>query len=132
MAYTITIDRTRFAFPDLRTVLAKASPRRSGDELAGVAADGPVERLAAQMALADIPLKDFLATDILGVPGDEVTDLIFDRHDATAFAPVSSLTIGAFREWLLTPGVTGEMLASLERGLTPEMVAGVSKIMRNQ
>ncbi len=132
MAYTITIDRTRFAFPDLRTVLAKASPRRSGDELAGVAADGPVERLAAQMALADIPLKDFLATDILGVPGDEVTDLIFDQHDATAFAPVSSLTIGAFREWLLAPGVTGEMLASLERGLTPEMVAGVSKIMRNQ
>ncbi len=132
MGYSVNLDSTRFAFADLKTLLAKASPRRSGDELAGIAADGPVERLAAQMVLADVPLKDFLDTDVLGVDGDEVTDLIARQVDIGAFASLSGLTVGAFREWLLAPETDGATLAALTWGLTPEMVAAVSKIMRNQ
>lgn len=132
MAYATTIEGTRFTFPDLRSLLAKATPERSGDQLAGLCAEGPVERLAAQIALADLPLKTFLAEELIPSDKDEVSDLIARRHDAAAFAPVSSLTVGAFREWLLAPAADARALAALSPGLTPEMVAAVSKICRLQ
>ncbi len=132
MAYATTIEGTRFTFPDLRSLLAKATPERSGDQLAGLCAEGPVERLAAQIALADLPLKTFLAEELIPSDEDEVSDLIARRHDAAAFAPVSSLTVGAFREWLLAPAADARALAALSPGLTPEMVAAVSKICRLQ
>ncbi|KGB81661.1 ethanolamine ammonia-lyase, partial [Rhodovulum sp. NI22] len=112
--------------------MARATPQRSGDELAGIAASGPVERLAAQMALADLPLSEFLRHDLMQVDDDEVTALIAARHDARAFAPVASMTVGEFREWLLDPAVQHDQLQALTWGLTPEMVAAVSKIMRLQ
>ena len=132
MAYRITLEQTRFVFPDLKTLMARATPQRSGDELAGIAASGPVERLAAQMALADLPLSEFLRHDLMQVDDDEVTALIAARHDARAFAPVASMTVGEFREWLLDPAVQHDQLQALTWGLTPEMVAAVSKIMRLQ
>ncbi len=131
MAYRIDINATRFTFPSLKALLAKASPERSGDTLAGIAADGPIERLAAQHCLAEVPLRDFL-TDVLEVAGDDVSALIEAQHDARAFAPVAGLTVGALRDWLLDPATDGAALARLAWGLTPEMAAAVSKIMRNQ
>ena len=112
--------------------LAKASPARSGDELAGIAASGAEERVRAQMALADVPLKAFLSDPIIPYEQDEVTRLICDSHDAAAFAPVSHLTVGEFRDWLLSEQATTERLAALAPGLIPEMAAAVSKIMRLQ
>jgi ethanolamine ammonia-lyase large subunit len=116
----------------LTTLLAKASPARSGDELAGIAAESAEERVAAQMKLADTPLKRFLNEPLIPYESDEITRLICDTHDSAAFAPISHLTVGEFREWLLGDETTGEMLAALSPGLTPEMVAAVSKIMRIQ
>ncbi len=117
---------------DLKTLLARASPRRSGDELAGIAAASAEERVAAQMELADVPLKRFLAEPIIPYESDEVTRLICDSHDANAFAPIAHLTVGEFREWLLAEDATGEVLAAVAAGVTPEMAAAVSKIMRVQ
>jgi ethanolamine ammonia-lyase large subunit len=117
---------------DLRTLLAKASPLRSGDQLAGIAAESSEERVAAQMELADTPLKRFLGEPVIPYEMDEVTRLICDSHDAAAFGVVAHLTVGEFREWLLDEDTTGETLASLAPGLTPEMTAAVSKIMRVQ
>jgi ethanolamine ammonia-lyase large subunit len=131
MGYSINLEGTRFGFPSLKTLLAKASPERSGDQLAGLAADGPVERLAAQLRLADVPLAE-LAQDVLEVDGDDVTALILEGWDREAFAPVSHLTVGGFRDWLLAPETDAEALSALAPGLTPEMVAAVSKIMRAQ
>jgi ethanolamine ammonia-lyase large subunit len=116
---------------DLRTLLAKASPARSGDELAGIAADSAGERVAAQMKLADVPLKKFLDQPAIPYESDEVTRLICDSHDAGAFAPISHMTVGEFREWLLGEA-TAEMLEAAAAGITPEMAAAVSKIMRVQ
>ena len=131
MGYSIDLEGTRFTFPSLKTLLAKASPERSGDQLAGLAADGPVERLAAQLRLADLPLID-LAQDVLEVDGDDVTALILEGWDQRAFAPVEHLTVGGFRDWLLAPETSAETLAGIAPGLTPEMAAAVSKIMRVQ
>lgn len=131
MVYRTDISGQRFAFPSLKDVLAKATPERTGDQLAGLAAAGPLERLAAQYCLADVPLTDFLQ-DVLQQDGDAVTDLIFAQHDPDAFAPIAALTVGGFRDWLLDPSVTSDTLAALRWGLTPEMVAAVSKIMRAQ
>ncbi|WP_158818343.1 ethanolamine ammonia-lyase subunit EutB [Methylocapsa sp. S129] len=122
----------RFVFPDLKTLLAKASPPRSGDCLAGVAADSAQERVAAQIALADLPLATFLNEVVIPYEDDEITRLIIDRHAAAAFAPVASLTVGSFRDWLLSDAATDTSLAALAPGLTPEMVAAVAKIARNQ
>jgi ethanolamine ammonia-lyase large subunit len=122
----------RFTFPDLKTVLAKASPLRSGDLLAGLAAETDEERVAARYALADIPLKRFLSEALVPYERDEVTRLIMDSHDYTAFMAVSSLTVGDFRNWLLSDDATPTALKALAPGLTPEMVAAVSKLMRNQ
>jgi ethanolamine ammonia-lyase large subunit len=119
-------------FRDLKTLLAKATPGRSGDELAGIAAANDEERVTAQMALSDVPLRRFLDEQVVPYKADEVTRLILDEHDAEAFAPVSRLTVGEFRDWLLGEQATGEVLAALAPGLTPEMTAAVSKIMRLQ
>ncbi len=131
-SYATTIGNVVYHFEDLKTLLAKASPSRSGDDLAGLSASSAEERVAAQMALADLPLKTFLAEPVVPYESDEVTRLIIDQHDAAAFAPVAHLTIGDFRDWLLSEHATGEILAALAPGLTPEMAAAVSKIMRLQ
>ena len=132
MQYVSTAAGTRHVFGDLRTLLAKASPARSGDQLAGLAAATDSERVAARMALADVPLKRFLAEEVVPAETDDVTRLIFGSHDATAFAAVSSLTVGGFRDWLLSDEAASETLAALSAGVTPEMAAAVSKLMRNQ
>jgi len=116
----------------LRTLLAKASPLRSGDQLAGVAAADAQEWVAAQMALADVPLATFLNEVVVPYEADEVTRLIIDTHNAVAFAPVRHLTVGDFRNWLLSDLANTQTLAALAPGLTPEMVAAVSKICRLQ
>jgi ethanolamine ammonia-lyase large subunit len=130
--YAATLDGTRYAFPDLRGLLARASPPRSGDALAGVVAATAEERVAAQLALADLPLKAFLAEAVIPYEDDEVTRLILDTHDTEAFAPVGSLTVGALRDWLLSDAATEATLAALAPGLTPEMAAAVSKLCRVQ
>jgi ethanolamine ammonia-lyase large subunit len=130
--YRTTIGNVIYHFEDLRGVLAKASPQRSGDDLAGLSALSAEERVAAQMALADVPLKAFLSEPVIPYDSDEVTRLIVDGLDAAAFAPVAHLTIGDFRDWLLSENASGEALAALAPGLMPEMAAAVSKIMRLQ
>ena len=112
--------------------MAKATPARSGDRLAGVAASSAEERVVAQMCLAEIPLKQFLNETLVPYESDEITRLILDEHDAAAFAPVAHLTVGDFRNWLLSDHATPAVLKALRPGLTPEMVAAVSKLMRNQ
>ncbi|HRD76472.1 MAG TPA: ethanolamine ammonia-lyase subunit EutB [Hyphomicrobiaceae bacterium] len=126
-----TIGATRFVFRDLAELMAKATPRRSGDELAGVAAESDEQRVAAQMALADLPLR-FLAEPLVPPETCEVSRLIADSHNAEAFAPVAHLTVGGFRDWLLSREASEAALAALAPGITPEMAAAVSKIMRNQ
>ena len=130
MTYAHTIAGTRYVFGDLRTLLARAAPFRSGDALAGLAASTAAERVAAQMALADLPLAAILAEPVVPYEIDEVTRLIVDSHDVSAFAPVASLTVGEFREFLLA--AEPDALAALRPGLTPEMAAAVSKLMRLQ
>jgi ethanolamine ammonia-lyase large subunit len=132
MSYAAIAAGTRYRFPDLKTLLAKATPARSGDELAGIAAGSATERAAAQMALADVPLRQFLSEAVVPYESDEVTRLILDTHDAAAFAPVRHLTVGDFRDWLLEHAATAEALASIAPGVTPEMAAAVSKLMRIQ
>jgi len=118
-------------FDDLKTLMACASPRRSGDELAGLAASSDARRVAARMALADLPLATFLDETLVPYESDEVTRLIVDTHDAAAFAPLAGLTVGGFREWLLDWSTDAAALARVAPGLTPEMVAAVSKLCRN-
>jgi ethanolamine ammonia-lyase large subunit len=127
-----TVGRTRYAFGDLRDLMARASPARAGDVLAGVAARSAEERVAARAALAEVPLSLFLEEPLVPYEADEVTRLILDTHDAAAFRPVAGLTVGQFREWLLSYETGEAALAALAPGLTPEMVAAVSKLMRNQ
>lgn len=129
MGYSHSFGTTRWQFEDLRSLLARATPYRSGDVLAGLAARSAEERIAAQFCLADVPLKDFLTQSLMPEVSDEVTDLITAQHDMKAFARVSSLTVGGFREWLL--GAEGHDIEAIAWGLTPEMVAAVSKLMRN-
>ncbi len=130
--YASTTGNVVYHFHDLKTLLAKASPARSGDDLAGLSAASAEERVAAQMALSEVSLKTFLAEPVVPYETDEVTRLIADQHDAVAFAPVAHLTVGDFRDWLLSEQATGEILGALAPGLTPEMAAAVSKIMRLQ
>ncbi|MBM3577165.1 MAG: ethanolamine ammonia-lyase subunit EutB [Alphaproteobacteria bacterium] len=130
--YATTIRGTSYRFPDLKALMAKATPLRSGDCLAGIAATSAAERVAAQMALADLPLSTFLNEALVPYEEDEVTRLILDSHDRKAFAPIASLTVGEFRDWLLSDAANQETLTALTFGLTPEMVAAVSKICRNQ
>ena len=132
MAYKTLIGHQHYVFNDLKTLMAKATPLRSGDQLAGVAAENATERVAAQMALADVPLKQFLTEALISYEQDEITRLIIDEHRSDLFAPISHFTVGDFRNWLLSEDATTQKLQQLALGLTPEMVAAVSKIMRNQ
>ncbi|MGH7628925.1 MAG: ethanolamine ammonia-lyase subunit EutB [Gemmatimonadales bacterium] len=127
-----TVGSTRYTFSDLKTLLAKATPHRSGDALAGVAAGSAEERVAAQMALADVPLASFLSEAVVPYEEDEVTRLIVDSHERTAFAPVAHLTVGGFRDWLLSYDCDEAVLGRLAPGVMPEMAAAVSKLMRLQ
>src|ERR1017187_5505432 len=132
MAFAYSIGNRRYSFADLRELLAKATPLRSGDVLAGLAASSAEERVAAQYALADLPLAHFLSEQVVPYEDDEVTRLIVDTHDTAAFAPVRSITVGALRDWLLSDDATAERLTALAPGITPEMAAAVSKLMRVQ
>ncbi len=132
MTYSYSIRNIVYRFNDLKDLLAKASPSRSGDYLAGVAATSAVERMAAKMCLAGVPLPAFLSEAVIPYEADEVTRLIIDRHDAVAFAEISHLTVGDFRNWLLAESTDEATLARIAPGITPEMAAAVSKLMRNQ
>jgi ethanolamine ammonia-lyase large subunit len=132
MSFSHSIGARRYTFASLRELLAKATPLRSGDVLAGVAAASAEERVAAQFSLADLPLAHFCDEQVAPYETDEVTRLIVDTHDAEAFAPVRSFTVGELRDWLLSDEATGERIAALSPGLTPEMAAAVSKLMRVQ
>src|SRR5258705_8393694 len=132
MAYRTTIRSTGYVFNDLKALLAKASPYRSGDALAGLTADSYEERVAAQMVLANVPLKTFLNEAIIPYEEDEVTRLIIDTHDAETFSFISHFTVGELRDWLLSENADTKTLHQLANGFTPEMVAAVSKLMRNQ
>ena len=130
--YTHVIGTHSYVFADLRELLAKATPARSGDHLAGLAAGSAEERVAAQMALAALPLTTFLDEAVIPYEEDEVTRLIIDSHDTAAFQPVAHLTVGDFRDWLLGDAADTAALARLAPGITPEMAAAVSKVMRIQ
>lgn len=132
MSYRTTLAGQVYGFDDLKQVMACASPARSGDHLAGVAAETAQQRMAARHVLADLPLKVFLQEALVPYEDDNITRLIIDTHDAAAFAPVAHLTVGGFRDWLLGEQASTEVLTALAPGLTPEMVAAVSKLMRNQ
>jgi ethanolamine ammonia-lyase large subunit len=132
MAYAHTVGGVRYTFDSLAQLLARATPARSGDQLAGICATTAQERVAAQRSLADLPLKSFLDEAIVPYEIDEVTRLILDTHDPAAFAPISAFTVGDLRDWLLSDDATMERLAALAPGLTPEMAAAVSKLMRLQ
>jgi ethanolamine ammonia-lyase large subunit len=132
MIYQHTVGNFNFTFPDLKTVLAKATPERSGDQMAGLAARNEQERIAAKLVLADIPLSQFLNEEIIPAETDAVSRLILDEFDSQAFQSIAHLTVGGFRDWLLAYETDGIKLAQISPGLTPEMVAAVSKIMANQ
>ena len=132
MSHVGTLGGLRYRFADLRELLAKATPARSGDQLAGLAAASEEERVAAKMVLADLPLRTFLDQAVVPYEADEVTRLIVDGHSPAAFAPIAHLTVGGFREWLLDEATGGEAIAAVADGVTPEMAAAVSKLMRNQ
>jgi ethanolamine ammonia-lyase large subunit len=132
MIYQTTVGHQTYRFEDLKTLLAKASPARSGDELAGLSAGSAEERMAAKIALADVPLKRFLEEALIPYEQDDVTRLIMDGHDNLAFTPISHLTVGDFRNWLLLDSTDSTVLSAVSSGITPEMAAAVSKLMRNQ
>lgn len=132
MTYRYSVGAQTYQFADLKAVMAKATPARSGDYLAGVAAETYAERMAARMCLAEIPLKEFLEELIIPYETDEVTRLIVDTHDKQAFTEISHLTVGDFRDWLLSDIADSVTLKRVASGITPEMAAAVSKIMRNQ
>ena len=129
---TLEVAGRHWTFGSLKELMGKASPMRSGDVAAGCAAGCDEERVAAQMLLADVPLAAFLEEPLIPYEKDEVTRLIVDSHDAAAFAPVRNMSVGEFRDWLLRYETDHEALAALAPGLTPEMVAAVSKICSNQ
>jgi ethanolamine ammonia-lyase large subunit len=130
--YHSSLGHTRFHFDSLRSVMAAASSEKSGDQLAGIAASSQQERIAARFALADLPLQTFLVEMIVPYENDEVTRLIIDDHDSVAFQEIGHLTVGGLRDWLLAETTQNDALARIAPGLTPEMAAAVSKIMRNQ
>jgi ethanolamine ammonia-lyase large subunit len=132
MGYSVTKNGRTRSFADLKTVMAKATPARSGDALAGIAAESEEERALAKMALAEVPLSKFLEEQLIPYEKDEVTRLIVDTHDAEAFSAITGLTVGEFREWLLLPETDTETMTRTAPGITPEMAAAASKLMRNQ
>ena len=132
MPFRQAVGQTTYAFADLKELMAKATPPRSGDRLAGIAAETAEENVAAKMALADVPLKRILAEPLIPYEQDEVTRLILDTHDAKGFAPIAAMTVGSFRDFLLSDRATTKVLGRLAPAITPEMAAAVAKIMRNQ
>jgi ethanolamine ammonia-lyase large subunit len=130
--FRFKLKNRNYSFPDLKSLLARASPARSADQLAGVAAESEEERVVAQLLLADVQLKTILNTELISSEKDDVTRLILESHSASAFAPISHLTVGEFRDWLLHERTDQAKLSDVCDGLTPEMVAAVSKLMRNQ
>lgn len=132
MSFRGRIGSSEFTFSNLKTLLAKASPLRSADQLAGIAATSEVERIAAQRCLADLPLSHFLQELVIPYEDDAVSQLIVDTHDASAFTQLASMTVGEFRDWLLDDQTDAQTIQSLRKAITPEMAAAVSKIMRNQ
>ena len=132
MAYSHVIRGEQYNFADLKVLLAKANEPKSGDLLAGIAAKNERERIAAKMALADLPLREFLAHPILDPDSDDVSKVIFDTHNSVAFKPIASLTVGELREYLLQDLPQGAELKNLQQGLTPEMVAAVTKLLANK
>ncbi|MBB1471255.1 ethanolamine ammonia-lyase subunit EutB, partial [Pseudoalteromonas sp. SG41-5] len=131
-SYRYTLGSKTYQFNNLAQLMAKATPQRSGDSLAGVIASSAEERAVAQMTLAEVPLKTFLNDALIPYEDDEITRLIIDEHDTNAFAAIAHLTVGDFRNWLLSDHATSHVLATIRAGITPEMAAAVSKIMRNQ
>lgn len=132
MEFRYTVNNFTYNFKDLKSLMAKASPYRTGDVLAGVSAETNEERVAAQFALSEVPLSLFLTDHLIPYESDEITRLIVDSHDKNSFSKISHLTVGDFRNWLLLDTSDTEVLDQIKMGLTPEMVAAVSKIMRNQ
>jgi ethanolamine ammonia-lyase large subunit len=132
MGYSFNIGSNFYQFKDLKTLLAKATPLRSGDELAKLGANSNAERIAAQYALSEVPLTDFIENPIIPYENDEVTRLIIDNHDSKSFSKINQYSVGQFRDWLLSYEATNERISELKMALTPEMVAAVSKLMRNQ
>lgn len=132
MVYQTASRRQNWIFADLKELLAKATPPRSGDMLAGIAASSAEEAVAARICLADVPLKRFLTEAVVPYETDEITRLIIDAHEAAAFAPVSHMTVEEFRNFLLSEQADSQTLSRIARGVTPEMAAAVSKLMRNQ
>lgn len=132
MGFHYTLGGERYGFDDLKALMAAASPLRSGDELAGLAASSDAQRIAARHALAEVPLDLFVRTELIPYEADDVTRLIVDTHDSAAFAPFASMTVGDLRNWLLSHEADTAALAAAAPGFTPEMAAAVSKIMRNQ
>jgi len=132
MKYYQTVGSFAYSFDDLKTVLAKATPEKSGDRMAGLGAESEKERIAAKLVLADIPLRTFLDEPIVPYEEDSVTRLIIDSHNEVAFSPVAHMTVGGLREWLLAYETDGDLINQVGPGLMPEMVAAVSKIMSNQ
>jgi ethanolamine ammonia-lyase large subunit len=132
MAFRQAIGSTTYAFADLKELMAKATPPRSGDRLAGIAAESGEENVAAKMALADLPLKHILAEPLVPYEQDDITRLILDTHDTKAFVPIAAMTVGSFRDFLLSDQATPKVLAELAPAVTPEIAAAVAKIMRNQ
>ena len=130
--YKYAVHNHTYHFNDLKTLMAKATPFRSGDALAGLTADSYEERVAAQICLADVPLKKFLNEVIIPYEEDEITRLIINTHDTKNFSRLSSFTIGELRDWLLSDDANTAVLQQLQYAFTPEMIAAVSKIMRNQ
>jgi ethanolamine ammonia-lyase large subunit len=132
MVLACTLRSTRHVFADLKDLLAKAGEAKSGDTLAGIAASSETERVAAKMVLADLPLADFIASPVIDPDTDEVSRLIHNDHDAIAFAPMRSQTVGEMREWLLEDTTDGAAISRARPGLTPEMIAAVVKLMANK
>ncbi|MCB1171531.1 MAG: ethanolamine ammonia-lyase subunit EutB, partial [Leptospiraceae bacterium] len=132
MERSIKLGHNHFSFPDLKTLMAKASPARSGDYLAGLGAQSDEERAAAQMVLADVPLSHFIEEPLISPELDNISRLILEDLDSEAGAQINSLSVGDFRNWLLSEKTTGEDIRRIRPGLMPEMVAAVSKIMRIQ
>lgn len=132
MEFRYTVNSFTYNFKDLKTLMAKASPYRTGDALAGISAESNEERVAAQFALSEVPLNLFLTDHLIPYESDEITRLIVDSHDKNSYSTISHLTVGDFRNWLLLDATDKEVLDQIKMGLMPEMVAAVSKIMRNQ
>jgi len=130
--YKFIYKNQTYIFKDLKDLMAKATPKRSGDILAKVAASSEQERVIAQMKLSEIPLSEFLENQLIPYEKDEITRLIIDEHNKESFELIKNLSVGEFRNWLLSDEVTPDVIKNIQAGLTPEMVAAVSKIMRNQ